>query len=74
LHSEAGAASRAAAIIDALALTAFSYVMTRFANAWVLAAEKQRGEGGAQVDDTLSRETASAGNAPPALPTNGVVE
>jgi hypothetical protein len=72
--AEAGAASRAAGIIAGLGLTAFSCVMTRFANTWVLATEMHRGEGNAQMDDTLSRGGASAGTAPPALPTKGVVE
>jgi hypothetical protein len=39
--AEAGAASRATGIIAGLGLTAFSCVMTRFVNAWVLATEKQ---------------------------------
>ena len=65
LRGEAGAASRAAGIIAGLGLTASSCVMTRFANAWVLATEKPRGEGSAQMDDTLSRGIASAGTAPP---------
>jgi glycosyltransferase involved in cell wall biosynthesis len=73
LRGEAGAASRAGAIIAGLTLTAFSYVMTRFANAWALATEQQGEERSAQMDDTFSRGT-SAEIAPPALPTKGVAE
>jgi glucosyl-dolichyl phosphate glucuronosyltransferase len=73
LRGEAGAASRAAAIIAGLTLTTFSYVMTRFANAWVLATEPQGRERSAEMDDAFSRGT-SAEIAPPALPTKGVAE
>jgi hypothetical protein len=40
LRGEAGAAFRSAAIVAGLARTAFSYVMTRCANAWFLATER----------------------------------
>jgi hypothetical protein len=79
-QSQSGVARRGrhrvacAAIIAGLALTAFSHVMARFANAWVLATERQRGEGNDQMDDTLSRGAASAGTALPTLLTKGVVE
>jgi hypothetical protein len=70
----AGAASRAAGIIAGLGLTAFSCVMTRFANARILATEKQarrrqRADGRyAFKGDRIRRNRASA------LPTKGVVE
>jgi hypothetical protein len=70
----AGAASRAAGIIAGLGLTAFSCVMTRFANAWVLATEKQarrrqRADGRYSFKGDRIRR-----NRAPALPTKGVVE
>jgi glycosyltransferase involved in cell wall biosynthesis len=74
LRGEAGAACRAAAIIAGLALTTFSYVMTHFANAWMLATEEPGKERRVQMDGTFSRGAVSAGITPPALPTKGVAE
>jgi hypothetical protein len=73
LRGEAGAASRAVAIIAGFALTAFSYVMARCASAWVLATERQGEERSAQMDEAFSLGT-SAEIALLALPTKGVAE